>query len=1034
MEHIPVQLQVLDGKNSDRIVVRSNPDTASFISQGSLVNTDLYYSPTVFWIPEEVAGPMLGKPISADDAKELYFKYHFAENFVIDIDFDKSDGGMQEELFDQMKKFIKAFPAKYGEDYIIHFSGMKGYHIVFPWWKLTAKSHDPVKDEKELKAYYANLLNVAREICRKHGVTAVYDHAASEKDRDYCDHSVFARNRIMRVANSRHDKNNDRFCIAIGSFDLLTYDKLVTRCELNKLITRPDLASLYITKSKLTETLCTALSSMFVEPSEVKTDTPKATQRRSINTVQRETAFKCEHINLLLSKNAESFLRASWSAGHNGRRWTEWVQPAIILAHTEPNPDHAHETYMARLREIFGDEASGWGSIPVQTDKQPNCITMKKISDSIFEGTSIKPCTACKGCQFFDTIMTPEREDFDINELPHITDMFRYRLVNAMVNTKKIISINKSFYYYDGGVYKPASDSLILQWFQARLGKHFASNSALIMKDIIPATHIEATDPRINPENEMCMKNGIYNFKTKEFMPHDSEKIFFSQIEANWNPEVKSEVGERFLKAYFRTQQDWDDFGEALIGSIGYSMTTDCTWQKMFICCGITSDDSAAGKGKSTLLKAYGQMMGQSAMWSLENTEEFNARFTGERKIKARIVYVDDAKKNDDLEEDGLKAAVNDSFEVLVENKGKDGYTMKAYPHIWINTNYGGMKMLNPTSGYYRRLVKFPFRHNIVGTEFAINGILGIVAKDENCKSFLFHKAMDTYYVVQAKIGGSGDNFDKVYPVIGGKLIEEKTTDNSFYQLFAEHVKYCPGNIQSSHELVEKLQFAFTASCKLSMSSKRIMKELRQMCKAPELFPAETPVINKQKAFRDVKIVGIRDDYNASSNQHRLSFDKEIADSEALLPSVMEYTYEEAIHYIAEHRKVEENPFRSFARFMSVYRNLPAIPEFESQVARLASFAIGSPIHSIGELFFHGISSQPEVDARLMYVVNSVLNSNPEVKAAIEAKNTEMLAVSCEVVPLHVQQSEAFAQAFEILNDRTYDPGSISGLGIPLIN
>lgn len=1037
METINIQFSCENKLSDGRSVVQATEELGWMVAP-QVEHRARWITVGAWQVPQEVAAPFLRKKVNVDEQHSLY-KHPFVCGLIIDLDIDHATPEAKECLWKQVVNFEKTFPGKLNVDFSIHFSGAKGFHILIPWWKLTGAPNiiQSATTEAEVDAMLKQRQLLADKVCQTYGITAIYDNSPNPAKRVWCDHSMYQKERLCRIAYTQHDKLTENYCVALTKSrhfsetypktfeDIVKLSKEPIQpryAEINGLVGVPD------TKEPHAETI-RVLGALLEQPKmeAASATTAKATRKKE---PERVTGFKCDVINYMLSPDVVPFLRKAWAHGQ-GRRFVEWYQPITMMASTEPAPDVALEHFIDRLKEIFGAEADEWAKVNIPEGRKGNCIAMLKIVDGMVAGTNVKPCKCCTTCPLRDEIMTPDNEEFNIDDLPQISRQYLTRLVAKFIEDNNAITLKKNVLIYTAGHYKIVDDEVVLSWFVSKLKSHYNTKMrADIMTKLVAMSSISETSDRMKTDGWICLKNCNYNWITKTVAPHSPELIFLSQVDVNWNPEAKSELATKFFQGYWRNQAEWDEWGEAIMASIGYSMTTDLSWQSMFVCVGTSLDDDAAGRGKSTLIKTAGAMMGTDAFQSFDNTDQLRDKFATERIAKARIVYFDDWSKKDSVE-DGIKQYVDSNVSVPLERKGKNAFIVKAYPHMWINSNYGEVKG-NSTEGYYRRIVKFPFKNPIVGTEWEIPNVTGLIAKDEEAKSFFFHTAMTAYHKVSETCKGK---LREMYPLLEAAVQEEKTDGNVYYDCFREHLKIVPGQHTSTTELTLKVGALLKMKYKFNHvpGPKTVLDMLRKMAKQtiPKSKDMRQCRIDNAivRALPNLKIIGIEEERREHTPTGRYLLTAPTADDHDR-PSIVTHTEEQAAAYYAMQNGENLNPFKSFSRFMQVYRNITAVPAFEAEVARNASYAMGSPVHTIGELFFHGISNNPEVDGRLMYAVNSALNTQPEIKAAIEAKNAEMVANHCEIVPLRDQQAEAFNQAFGIMNDTTYDPGSLDSIQI----
>lgn len=113
-------------------------------------------------------------------------------------------------------------------------------------------------------------------------------------------------------------------------------------------------------------------------------------------------------------------------------------------------------------------------------------------------------------------------------------------------------------YYYQDGIYKPEGRTYIKEIVRNYLGKEYSEQlgNAVVTK-IEADTYIDQNQ-LFKPQNieEVCVLNGILNLKTKELTEYNPSKIFFSKIQANYDPTKTCENIDTFLGEVLPEESD----------------------------------------------------------------------------------------------------------------------------------------------------------------------------------------------------------------------------------------------------------------------------------------------------------------------------------------------------------------------------------------------------------------------------------------------------------------------------------------------
>ena len=153
-------------------------------------------------------------------------------------------------------------------------------------------------------------------------------------------------------------------------------------------------------------------------------------------------------------------------------------------------------------------------------------------------------------------------------------------IAKSLENNNKIYSIQndikKEVWIYKDGIYIPQGKTHIEESTRKLLGKGYTTYlTNQVLAKIIADTGINEKEFFTNNIiNEICCKNGIINLRTKELLPFNQNKIFFSKINANYNPEAKCPAIEKHFKQILKNPDDAD----VLFEFIGF-----CLWKDYFI-------------------------------------------------------------------------------------------------------------------------------------------------------------------------------------------------------------------------------------------------------------------------------------------------------------------------------------------------------------------------------------------------------------------------------------------------------------------
>jgi len=168
----------------------------------------------------------------------------------------------------------------------------------------------------------------------------------------------------------------------------------------------------------------------------------------------------------------------------------------------------------------------------------------------------------------------------------------QYILKNNYIYTTKDDKQTEAW-IYENGIYTPQGKSEIKKQLRKLMDSFYSIYLFnRVWEKIEPDTFINADDFfQVNYINEVPVKNGILNLKTKKLIPFDPNKIFFNKLQVEYNPEAKCPKVEHFLSDILSKSEDRKVFYE--LG--GFTLWKDYTFEKAFMFVG----NGRNGKDKS---------------------------------------------------------------------------------------------------------------------------------------------------------------------------------------------------------------------------------------------------------------------------------------------------------------------------------------------------------------------------------------------------------------------------------------------------
>lgn len=209
-------------------------------------------------------------------------------------------------------------------------------------------------------------------------------------------------------------------------------------------------------------------------------------------------------------------------------------------------------------------------------------------------------------------------EDYEQNPEQLKTTVFQMLLLKQRNEVTEIITIllkrkyhfyttrfdeQNEIYYYSEGIYKPEGRTIIKEFCRTILQSAYTAQLSNQVEAKIEAdTFIEQDKFLIRHyKDKIACLNGIINLNTFELEPFNPKMIFFTKVNAKYDPTKKCEKIDAFLKSVLPEIDDvetiYEVFGYCLLG--GYSI------QKMILFIG------EGENGKGQLLELLRQFLGE---------------------------------------------------------------------------------------------------------------------------------------------------------------------------------------------------------------------------------------------------------------------------------------------------------------------------------------------------------------------------------------------------------------------------------------
>lgn len=217
--------------------------------------------------------------------------------------------------------------------------------------------------------------------------------------------------------------------------------------------------------------------------------------------------------------------------------------------------------------------------------------------------------------------------------------------------------------------------------------------------------HLSVNEDKLDAYPDLInLKNGIYNLNTNQLQPHDPALLLTSQLPFEYNPHAIAPMWTAYVLTTFtdKTGQSTDPELVAYMQEIiGYSLTTDISYQIMFWCIG------EGENGKGVLFHVLTQLGGTSTIY-LDLNILRREKYQLANLVGKRIALCSEANTRDNVVEDGPIKALVHGDPYPVRQIRREPFTLYPQAKFWWSMNR--MPVVTDTShGFWRSMRPIPF-------------------------------------------------------------------------------------------------------------------------------------------------------------------------------------------------------------------------------------------------------------------------------------------------------------------------------------
>jgi len=216
------------------------------------------------------------------------------------------------------------------------------------------------------------------------------------------------------------------------------------------------------------------------------------------------------------------------------------------------------------------------------------------------------------------------------------------------------------------------------------------------------------------------MRNGTFDLRTYECLPHDKENYITKTVEYNYDPNAQCPRFLKFIDRIFRSRKDKEQIIEYLQKALGYSLTGEISQQAIFLLYG------SGANGKSTLIETQRMVVGDYGTTidstSLITKKNDSVRNDIARLPNIRFVSASENSKGTILDEELVKK-LSGGDQVTARFLFQEEFNF--YPQLKLWWAFNHPPGLNDfTHSLMRRLKLIPFEEVISGKEIIDQSIL----------------------------------------------------------------------------------------------------------------------------------------------------------------------------------------------------------------------------------------------------------------------------------------------------------------------
>lgn len=318
-----------------------------------------------------------------------------------------------------------------------------------------------------------------------------------------------------------------------------------------------------------------------------------------------------------------------------------------------------------------------------------------------------------------------ESRNFKTNFQGHTKEV-SYEIAKYLIKKYHVKTIGeriRDIYIYKDGIYVLGLNNIKAE-IQEILEELATTNNKNNIIEMIKDSTLAVREDFDVDKNFINLNNGIFNVKTKEFIPHNPEYLFFTKIPVNYDVNATCPIVEKFLNEILP-----EEYTKVILEWFGYCLYRNYFIKKAIIFVG------EKDTGKSTLIKLFGRFMGGENTSGVSLQKIASDKFASSHLYNKHINVFDDLSFKD-INDNGLFKIATGGGIISGEKKFGEQFQFQSFSKLTFACNkIPDVKDTNDDA-YFSRWIIVPFLAEItkvdkfltdkMTTEKEISGLLNL--------------------------------------------------------------------------------------------------------------------------------------------------------------------------------------------------------------------------------------------------------------------------------------------------------------------